>query len=125
MSNRLIDYVYIFLTMGLTVLGQIILKWRMASFGSMPSDTSQKLKFLFTLVIDPYIFTMLAASFLAALAWMAAMTKFELSYAYPITSLNFVFVVLLSGWCFGEPLSVQKMAGLALIVVGVTVASRA
>jgi len=125
MSHRFVDYLYIFLTMGLTVFGQLVLKWRMATFGAMPADPAQKLKFLFTLVIDPYIFTMLAASFLAALAWMVAMTKFELGYAYPITSLNFVLVVLLSGWFFAEPVSAQKIIGLALIVVGVTVASRA
>jgi len=125
MSNRLIDYVYIFLTMGLTVYGQLIVKWRIAKFGAMPSEFHEKLKFLLSASLDPYIFSMFVAAFLAAVAWMVAMTKFELSYAFPITSLNFVIVVVLSNYLLNEPVSLQKLVGLAFIVFGVTVASRA
>lgn len=125
MSHRLSDYVYILLTMGLTVYGQLILKWRMAKFGPMPEQTAAKINHLLVLVFDPYIFSMFVASFLAALAWMAALTKFDLGYAYPITSLNFVIVVLLSAWVLAEPISAQKIIGVLLIVVGTAIASRA
>ena len=52
------------------------------------------------------------------------MTKFDLSYAYPFMSLTFVIVLLLSGWLLSEPLSVPKVLGVALIVVGTVVAAR-
>lgn len=121
---RLLDYIYIFLTIGFTVYGQLILKWRISKFGPLPVDAFEKLKFLLSLFLDPAIFSGFAAGFLASLAWMAAMTKFELSHAYPFMSLNFVVVLLLSGWLLSEPITPQKVIGIGLIIAGTMVAAR-
>jgi len=122
--NRHFNYVYIFATLGFTVYGQLILKWRIAQFGPLPADFVDKLKFLFGLLLDPAIFSGFVAAFLASLAWMAAMTKFDLSHAYPFMSLNFVVVLLLSGWLLNEPISMQKTLGVGLIVLGTVIAAR-
>ncbi|MBB4131440.1 EamA family transporter [Xanthomonas sp. 3075] len=121
---RPLDYLYILATIVFTVYGQLILKWRIAKFGALPTETLAKLKFLVTLLFDPAIFSGFAAAFLASLAWMAAMTRFELSHAYPFMSLNFVIVVLLSGWLLSEPLTWQRLIGVGLIVAGTMVAAR-
>lgn len=121
---RPLDYLYIVLTIGFTVYGQLILKWRIEKFGPLPADFFEKLKFLVGLLLDPVIFSGFAAAFLASLAWMAAMTKFDLSHAYPFMSLNFVVVLFLSAWLLGEPLTFSKVLGIALIVIGTVVAAR-
>lgn len=121
---RYLDYLYIVATIGFTVYGQLILKWRIAQFGPLPPELIDKLKFLLGLLLDPAIFSGFAAGFLASLAWMAAMTKFDLSHAYPFMSLNFVVVLLLSGWLLSEPLTLQKALGVGLIVLGTLVAAR-
>jgi multidrug transporter EmrE-like cation transporter len=66
----------------------------------------------------------LAAALLAALSWMAAMTKLDLSHAYPFTSLSFVLVALASAWLLNEPLTGPKIAGIALICLGIAVGSQ-
>jgi uncharacterized membrane protein len=121
---RTFDYLYIFATIVLTVYGQLILKWRIAQFGLLPLELIDKFKFLFGLLLDPAIFSGFVAAFLASLAWMAAMTKFDLSHAYPFMSLNFVVVLLLSGWLLGEPMTMQKAVGVGLIILGTVVAAR-
>ena len=121
---RMIDYLYILATIGFTAYGQLILKWRIVKYGAFPQDTIAKFKFLFSLLTDPAIISGFAAAFLASLAWMAAMTKFNLSHAYPFMSLNFVIVLLLSGWLLSEPITVQKIFGVSLIVLGTIVAAR-
>ena len=121
---RLLDYLYIFATIGFTTYGQLILKWRIVKYGALPQDTFSKIKFLVSLLMDPAIISGFAAAFLASLAWMAAMTKFNLSHVYPYMSLNFVIVLLLSGWLLSEPISVQKVFGVTLIVLGTVVAAR-
>ena len=121
--TRLLDYFYIVATIGFTVYGQLLLKWRIASFGPLPADTVEKLRFLISLLFDPAIFSGFAAAFLASLAWMAAMTKFDLSHAYPFMSLNFVVVLLLSGWLLSEPVTLQKVLGITLIILGTMVAA--
>ena len=122
--TRLMDYFYIFSTIGFTVYGQLILKWRIEKFGSLPDGFSEKIKFLLSLFLDFGILSGFIAGFLASLAWMAAMTKFDLSHAYPFMSLNFVVVLLLSGWLLNEPVTLQKILGVALIVAGTLVAAR-
>ena len=124
MTPRLVDYAYILATIAFTVYGQLILKWRIASVGAMPEDSLAKLKFLFMLIFDPAIFSGFLAAFFAALAWMAAMTRFDLSHAYPFMSLNFVVVLVLSAWLLDEPVTLNKVIGIALIVVGTVVAAR-
>lgn len=122
--TRYFDYFYIAATIGLTVYGQLALKWGIVKFGPFPSGLLAKFQFLFFLLLDPVIISGFAAAFLASLAWMAAMTKFELSHAYPFMSLNFVIVLILSGWLLNEPVTVQKTLGLSLVVLGTLVAAR-
>jgi multidrug transporter EmrE-like cation transporter len=123
MTHRWIDYIFILATVALTVYGQLILKWRMDQLGGLPAGFGGGLRYLFGLLMDPIIVSSFVAAFVASLAWMAAMTRFELSYAYPFTSLNFVIVLVLSVWLLGETLTVHKFIGVALIVVGTLVAS--
>jgi drug/metabolite transporter (DMT)-like permease len=119
-----LDYIYIIATVAFTAYGQIILKWRIAKFGAMPAEAAAKLRFLLAMFLDPIILSGFVAAFLAALAWMAAMTKFDLSEAYPFTSLNFVIVLLLSAWLLSEPLSANKIWGVLFIIVGTFLATR-
>jgi multidrug transporter EmrE-like cation transporter len=124
MNARLQDYSYIALTIALSAYGQLILKWRIRDVGPMPEDGLEKIRFLVLQIFDPAIFSSFVAAFLASLAWMAAMTRFDLSHAYPFTSLSFVVVLLLSAWLLNEPFTLQKAVGVALIVMGTAVAAR-
>jgi len=80
--------------------------------------------FLLKLLINPWIFSGFVAAFLASLAWMAAMTKFDISHAYPFMSLNFVLVILAGGLLFHEAITAYKLMGLGLIVAGIVVGSK-
>jgi len=123
MNPRWLDYSFIFATIALTVYGQLILKWRMDQLGPLPAGFGGGLRHLLGLLIDPAVLSSFGAAFLASLAWMAAMTRFELSYAYPFMSLNFVVVLVLSVAFLGETLTLHKVLGVALIVIGTVVAS--
>src|SRR5699024_782273 len=168
-------YLYIFSTILFTVYGQLVLKWKINDYGSLPAAFLDKITFLMQLFLNPWIlsgflaaflaalswmaamtkfeicyaysfiiyffvlvfidyifFLMLLflnpwilsgflAAFLAALSWMAAMTKFEISYAYPFMSLSFVLVFIFSVFFFGDSFSIQKIAGIACIVLGIII----
>ncbi|USX21906.1 EamA family transporter [Oxalobacteraceae bacterium OTU3REALA1] len=118
------NYLYIAITIVLTVFGQIAIKMQVARAGALPADSADKLAFLIRLLLNPWIICAFAAAFLASIAWMGAMTKFELSHAYPFMSLNFVIVLLLSAWLFQEPLSATRLIGVALICAGTIVAAQ-
>jgi len=117
-------YVYIALTILLTVYGQLVLKWQVLAAGAIPPDGAEKLLFLVRMLWNPWILSGFAAAFLASMAWMAAMTKFELSYAYPFMSLSFVLVTVFSVAVFGESISLVKAVGLGLIITGIAIGSQ-
>ncbi|CDQ38863.1 MULTISPECIES: EamA family transporter [Virgibacillus] len=114
-------YLYILGTIGFTVYGQLILKWKIDQYGSLPDAFMDKVIFLLQLLLNPWILSGLFSAFLAALCWMAAMTKFDISYAYPFMSLSFVLVFILSALFFGEPVSAQKIIGFSLVIVGIII----
>lgn len=119
------SYLYVALTVILTVYGQVVIKWQAAHAGPLPAGTLDKLLFLLRLTFcNPWVLSGLFAAFLASLCWLAAMTRLPLSHAYPFMSLAFVFVLLLSTLLFAEPLTWPKVLGLTLIVAGVVIGSQ-
>ncbi len=117
-------YFYIFGTIFFTVYGQLIIKWRMPNYGHLPEGSTEKIVFLLKLFLDPFILSGFVSAFLASMFWMAAMTKFELSYAYPFMGLTFVIVFLFSTFFMGENFNLYKLVGLSLIVIGVIITAK-
>jgi len=107
-----------------SVYGQLIIKWQMAKVGSLPDAFSEKIIFLLQMFFNPWILSAFLSAFIAALCWMAAMTKFDLSYAYPFMSLSFVFVLVLSGFFFHEPITMAKVLGVIFIMAGIIIGAR-
>lgn len=127
MNGKIIAHGYLAMTIALSVYSQLIMKWRISGrFAGLklPEGIWPKILILFTILFDPFVFSGLVATFVSGLCWMATMSKLEIGYAYPFTSLGFVFVVLLSGFLFGESLNAWRIWGVILIVAGITVASQ-
>jgi len=114
----------VFCAVALTAYSQLIVKWRVNRAGPIPVDLAKKAWFLGGLLLDPWILTGILATFLAGLSWMAAMTKLELSFAYPFMSLSFVLVLIFSAFLFHESVTVPKVLGMLLIIAGIIVTSR-
>ena len=113
-------YLYIFGTVIFTVYGQMILKWRIVNYGSIPNLFTDKIFFFIKLILDPFIISGFISAFIASLFWMAAMTKFELSQAYPVIlgglALLTTFLAIL---ILKESMNVYKILGLLLIIAGI------
>lgn len=114
-------YLYIFGCILFTVYGQLVLKWRMNLKGALPEALTDKLVFMAKLFLDPWLVSGFGAAFIASMFWMAAMAKFELSFAYPFMSLSFVFVFVLSIAIFGEVFTWGKLIGLLLVIIGLII----
>ncbi len=121
--DKISAHFYIFLTILLGIYGQLVLKWQVTLAGSFPEGTSEKLSFILKLLLNPWVVSSLLAAFLGMLSWMAALSKAELSYAYPFTSLSFVLILVLSAALLHEPLTLTKVLGMVLIVAGIIIGS--
>ena len=120
-------YVFLASTIILSVYSQLMIKWRMSTRFCdihLPDALWDKFILLLTIIFDPGVFSGLVATFLSGLFWMATMSKLDISFAYPFTSLGFVLVLLFSAFLFGESMNLYKVVGVLFIMIGVTIASR-
>ena len=117
------SYVFVALTILFTVYGQMVLKWQVSL---RPDATLQGLdpRAIASLLLNPWVISAFAAAFAASLCWMAALSKLPLSKAYPYTALSFPLVALLATWLFNDSWDGAKIAGTALIILGIIVLSR-
>jgi multidrug transporter EmrE-like cation transporter len=123
-SGTIAGFAYLLGTIFFTVYGQLVLKWQVSKAGALPASFSEKMPFLISLLLSPWMWSGMASGFLAFLCWMATMTKFQLSYAYPFMSLSFLLVLMLSVALFREPLTLPKILGMLLIMAGIIVTSQ-
>lgn len=123
-GRTVLGVVYIILTIALTVYGQMVLKWRLNLLGSPPPGAANTLLFVLRSLADPWVLSSYLSALLGSVTWMAALTRFELSIAYPFMSLAFVCVLLLGVLFFGESLTIGKVAGTLLVVAGLIICTR-
>lgn len=57
----------------------------------------------------------------AMLLWLRVLQTTPVGVAYPMLSLNFMFVTLAARWLWHEPISLRHTLGIGLIVAGVAV----
>ena len=89
--------------------------------GAMPELLREKIVFLLSNLLDPFILSGFAAAFATSLLWMVVLTKFEVSHAYPFMSLPFVIVLGFSILIFDESFTWGKLLGAFLICAGIIV----
>ena len=118
------NHIYIVMTIVFTVVGQILLKHGVNQLGDLPGDWASAFKFLLLAVFDPWVFGGLLCAFLGALSWIAAMTKFQLSYAYPFMAITFALTPILGFFMLHEQITTAKISGIILIVLAVILISR-
>jgi drug/metabolite transporter (DMT)-like permease len=126
MTDRpsLLGLVFIFLTVGFTVLGQILVKQGMLAVGASPTAIQSMPGFVLRALTNYQVVLGLGCAVIAALTWIIAISRSQLSYAYPFMTLTLVLVLLLSGFMFKETIPINRWLGAAIVCAGIIVSSR-
>jgi multidrug transporter EmrE-like cation transporter len=124
MMHKPFDHIYILFTILFTVYSQLIMRWQVVRAGEIPPDFSGKVQFVASLLLNPWIMTGIVATFLAGVSWMLAMTRFEVSYAFPFVSINYILVLIASIYLFNESLTITKLTGTLIVALGIIIIAR-
>lgn len=89
-------YFFVATTVLFTVYGQLVIKWQTRKAGEFPDGSAARVNYLTHFLINPWVISSLLAAVVAAFAWIAALSKLELSRAYPFVSASFVLVLIFS-----------------------------
>jgi drug/metabolite transporter (DMT)-like permease len=117
-----ISYIMISVLAGAT--GQILLKHGMVLIGEVTLNADQMLSVLFRLATNPFVLGGLALYAGGTVFWLAALSRVDLSYAYPFASLSYI-VMLLAAWLlFEEQITPLRLLGTLVVGIGVLLISR-
>ena len=124
MASTAAGFANVAATVILTVYGQLVFKWRVDDAGDFPAGTGERIEHVARLFLDPWVISVFVSALVASVTWALALTRFELSFAYPFMALSFVLVLVFGAAFLSESMTVAKVAGVLLIVLGLVIASR-
>jgi len=112
-------------TILLTAYSQLVIKWRVASLVA-GSESASSLQRAVRYLADPYVFSAFVVSLLSAIAWFYVAERYPVSLAFPAyVGALFAIVTVGGALLLNETLSTQHLVGVAIILIGVVVVSRA
>jgi len=109
---------YIIVCIVLNVIGQSSIKYGTRVVGELSLQFSKFGSFLITVLKQPFILFGLALYVIGSFFWIGALSKTDLSFAYPALSVGYVFILLISWKFFGETINIYRILGMVLIVAG-------
>ena len=104
----------------LNAVAQLALKASVAGMGAIglePQAAAQLLR-------EPWLWLGLACYGVSVGVWILALSRVDVSIAYPMLSIGYVVNALAAWALFGEVLSAGKLAGIGIIILGVFVLAR-
>lgn len=107
-------HIMVLLSVLLGAIGQILMK-----LGVMKIQLS-----IVNIITNVHILSGLSLYGLSAIFWILAISKLDLSYAYPMVALGYVLAFILSYFILGESISLVRIIGLGTIVVGVFIIAK-
>jgi multidrug transporter EmrE-like cation transporter len=116
--------VLITLDVVLNVAGQLSLKYGMSQIGNFTISLSTLPPVFVKAATNLNVLLGLVCYGLGFLVWLIVLAKAEVSYAYPLISLGYVFTAILARFMFGESVSFMRMAGILVTCLGVFLIAR-
>ncbi len=116
------NYLILFVSVLLAVIGQLLMKQGMNQFGAFP--LSKLLLMIVPMFLNPWVFAGLCAFGLSAIFWLVVLSRLNLSLVYPMVSLAYVAVAFASMIFFKEQVSFARWIGILVICFGVFLISR-
>jgi multidrug transporter EmrE-like cation transporter len=108
----------------LNAAAQLLLKAGTNAFGAMALEKANLVVAGFRILTEPHIFGGLTCYVFSVGIWIAALSRVSVSVAYPMLSIGYVINALAAWYLFGETLSVSKLVGIGVIVVGVAIVAK-
>jgi drug/metabolite transporter (DMT)-like permease len=119
-----IAIVYILISVCGSAVGQILPKKGMVDLGPLTLTLNNFAALVWRVATNPYVFLGLAIYGFGTIFWLTALSRVDLSYAYPFASLSYIVMLVASWGLFDEHISPLRLVGTLIVGLGVLVISR-
>ena len=120
----MIRYLLIGATILFTVCGQLLVKGATLEIGQIPADFSGISQFLIRAFTNIKMIIGLTCAVIASITWMGALSRSNISFAYPFMGLAIVLVLALSPVVFKETIPWTRWVGVLIVCLGLWIASK-
>jgi multidrug transporter EmrE-like cation transporter len=108
----------------LNAVAQLLLKAGSGAIADLEMRASNAMAIAARLVLNLPVLVGLGCYALSVVVWILALSRVEVSVAYPMLSVGYVVNAVAAWWLFGEQLGASRIAGIGVILVGVWLVAR-
>ena len=108
----------------LNAAAQLLLKAGTNAVGHFEFSASNIVPIGLRLALEPTIVGGVACYVVSLVVWIMALSRVEVSIAYPMLSIGYVINAVAAWYLFGESLTALRLTGIGFIVVGVFLVAR-
>jgi drug/metabolite transporter (DMT)-like permease len=116
--------IYILISVFTGAIGQIMLKKGMTTMGPVTLTLNQLPTVLWSMATNLWVIFGLLIYVTGTVFWLSALSRVDLSYAYPFASLSYVVMLAASWFLFHENITVMRLLGTLVVALGVFLISR-
>jgi multidrug transporter EmrE-like cation transporter len=121
---KLIEFSLILAGVLLNAVAQLCLKAGTRGVGIFAYSLENILPIGWRLASNPYIVSGLLCYVASVIVWIMALSRVEVSIAYPLLSIGYIVNMLLAWRLLGEEINAMRIAGVFVIIVGVIMVAR-
>jgi multidrug transporter EmrE-like cation transporter len=108
----------------LNAAAQLLLKAGTNAVGQFEFTTANAVPVGTRLALEPHILGGIACYVVSLVLWILALSRVEVSVAYPMLSIGYVVNAVAAYYLFGEAVTATRLVGIGVIVLGVYIVAR-
>jgi multidrug transporter EmrE-like cation transporter len=116
--------VLVLVGVGLNAAAQLLLKAGTNAIGHFEFSAASALPVGLKLAIEPHILGGIVCYVISVVVWILALSRVEVSVAYPMLSIGYVLNAVAAYYLLGEAVTITRLVGIGIIIVGVFVVAR-
>lgn len=120
----LLSFNLVLLGVLLNAAAQLLLKAGTNAIGHFTFSTENILPIGMKIASEPHILGGLACYVVSVVVWIMALSRVEVSIAYPMLSIGYLVNAIAAWYLFGEAVTLMRMTGIGIIIVGVYIVAR-
>ena len=121
---NLISFMLVLAGVLLNAAAQLLLKAGTNGIGAFAFTADNLVPVGIKVASNPFIVSGLGCYAVSVVVWIMALSRVEVSLAYPMLSIGYVVNAVAAWYLFGEALTAQRMIGIGTIIVGVFLVAR-
>ena len=108
----------------LNAVAQLLLKQGMLRIGSLAMDVAALSAAVPKLAANPFIWAGLLSYVVSVAVWLVVLSRVDVSYAYPMVGLGYVFAAAVAWGVFHENITPMRLLGTLVVCAGIYIIAR-